>query len=58
MNIYTIYVDKDGFEKWFNFMIYDQDAVNILATVFESITRIETWDGKPVYESKRKRKVH
>ena len=52
MNIYTIYVERDGEEKWFNLMLNGEDQVSLLATAFPDISRIETWDEKPVYERK------
>lgn len=55
MNIYTIYVERDGEEKWFNLALNSTEQVELLGEAFPDVTRIETWDHKTVYE---RRTVH
>lgn len=52
MNIYTVFVQRDGEERWFNFAIMSQEQVNLLGQAFHEITRIETWNGETAYERK------
>lgn len=58
MQVYHIYIDRDGEEKWIALGLLGNEQAVLLGQAFPDIIRIETWLGDVVYKSKRKRTVH
>lgn len=58
MNIYHIYLRRDGAEQWFALALYSQEQATLLGKAFPDVSRIETWNGEIVYNRKRKATVH
>lgn len=58
MNIYHVYLTRDGSEKWFALALYSTEQAELLGQAFPEITRIETWNGDVVFQGKAKRTVH
>lgn len=55
MNIYHIYINRDGKEGWIALGLYSESQAQLVGSAFPEVSRIETWDGHEVY---RKRTVH
>ncbi|EKS29288.1 hypothetical protein [Afipia felis] len=45
MNIYHVYITRDGQEKWIALALYSTEQAELLGQAFPDITRIETWSG-------------
>jgi hypothetical protein len=58
MNIYHVYITRDGQEKWIALALYSTEQAELLGQAFPDISRIETWSGDEIYKAKHKRTVH
>lgn len=50
MQVYHIYIDRDGTEKWIAIGLISDEQAKLLGQAFPDITKIETWLGAEVYQ--------